>query len=833
MQAVAQWLLGRRFAPLALACALGAALALLFPCSVAWARLALLLWLGVALGAQRRPVWRRLALGVAVALVTLLRVHAMDQPDVQLEQWRQLDRPRPRTALPIHRLRALAEPEWTAWGWRVDAAWLARCDAMEQPPRCEARRGVLRVTVADQRVPLRYGEVFRAPGLLTPPPGYRNLGTGDLARRWRWDGRVGVLGLPDASRIHVETAAAPEVLDLPFLLWAAIGRLRRQLGAAVGVAVPVPEGALTTALALGDRRGESPELEAWFRQTGTAHVMAVSGSHLALVVLATRFALGRLLRGPLRSLLRRRPLRVWLVGPCVAMAWGYAALTGGAPSSLRAAWMVSGLLVGQARGGQLDIAESLGFSALTLLLWDPLTIADAGWLLSVSGVLGLVWSGSLPVPEGWRGWLLGAWRASLGPAALTAGIALVTFGQMPLTGPIANLPVAPYASLMLPVALLVTLVAGIWMPTGPVPWLQSICEALFWPLQWLAKTPAWLWPAWQVHGWPGAVVGVAVAATLALWWHGRRWLGRAALAWLCALAAITADRALLAVPDGEAELRLLDVGHGQAGLIRTGAGHNVLVDGGGEVGDDGRTGERAVVPVLRRLGIDRLDVMALSHAHPDHENGLLAVARHVRIGEFWWNGQMPGGKEHPQLMQLLTAGGTRWRDFRDGLRSFALGELTLALLWPRPPHTPYDRQLGMNDNSLVLLLVLGSQRVLLPGDVEHEAELALAGEGRLPQVGLLASPHHGSRTSSTLPFLQALQPGLAVAGARSWGTLVFPHPEVVSRHAQLGIHLWSTQDGEVVVRIRPDQLQATQGNRVWTLKHDPPQPPATTPLRAQ
>lgn len=815
MQTLALWLLGRRFAPLALACALGAALALLVPCDARATTAALVLWLLVALLAWRRAVVRRLALGVALGLVTLLRVHALDQPDVELEQWRHLDRPRPRTALPVHQLRALAEPEWTAWGWRVDAAWLARCDVTEQPPRCAPRHGVLRVTVADQQVPVRYGDVFRAPGLLTPPPGYRNLGAGDLARRWRWDGRVGVLGLPDAGRIFVESRASAPAWVAPFQVWAAIGRLRRQLGAAVGVAVPVPEGALTTALALGDRRGESPELEAWFRQTGTAHVMAVSGSHLALVVLATRFALGRLLRGPLRALLRRRPLRSWLVGPCVAMAWGYAALTGGAPSSLRAAWMVSGLLVGQARGGQLDIAESLGFSALTLLLWDPLTIADAGWLLSVSGVLGLVWSGSLPVPDGWRGWLLSAWRASLGPAALTAGIALVTFGQMPLTGPLANLPVAPYASLMLPVALLVTLIAGIWAPSDPVWWLQTVCEALFWPLQWLAKTPGWLWPVWQVQGWPGAVVGVAVAASLALWWHGRRWLWRAVVAWLLALAALAADRASLAVPTGEAELRLLDVGHGQAALLRTGEGHALLIDGGGEVGDDGRTGERAVVPVLRRLGLQRLDAMVLSHAHPDHENGLLAVARHLLVGEFWWNGQMPGGDEHPKLMAQLQTGGTRWRDFRSGPRGFALGALTVQLLWPRPPLVPFDRLLGMNDNSLVLLLSLGPHRVLLPGDVEHHAEQTLVDEGRLGPVGLLASPHHGSRTSSTLPFLHALQPGLAVAGARSWGTLVFPHPEVVARHVDLGIHLWSTEDGEVVVRLRKEGLEARQGQRVW------------------
>ena len=820
---VAQWLHGRLWAPLAILVAGGAALPLLLPCDRDTAWLALGLWLCLSVWPHRRRVWRRLGVGVCLALVAGLRSQAIDTADGVLEALRDEDLPLPRTQAPLQRLRAVTEPEWTPWGWRFDADWLARCALDSEMPHCDRRWGRLRVTVADQTIVVRRGQVLRVPGFVTPPPGYRNLGAGDLSRRWRWQGRIGVLGLPDHTRIYMEPDQRPMwqvVAETPADVWAAIARLRYWLGAQMAVAVPGPVGGLTTALALGDRRTESPELEEWFRRTGTAHAMAVSGSHLALVVLATRFALRRLLLGPWRQLLRRRPLHVWLTPPCVAMAWGYAALTGGAPSALRAAWMVSGLLVGQSRGGQLDISESLGFSALVLLLWDPLTVADAGWLLSVSGVLGLVWAGSLPTAPGWRGHLQTAWRTSLGPGALTAGIALVTFGQMPLTGVVANLPVAPYASLLLPVALSATLLAGLLRPTAPIPWLQWVCQAGFAPLQWLSTTPQSLWPVWQVEGWPGAVIGVAVSCTLAAVWHRGAWLQRSAAAWLVVAAALGTDRWAHRVASDCVEVRLLDVGHGQAALVRTGAGHAVLVDAGGEVGDDGKVGERAVVPVLRRLGLQRLDAVALSHAHPDHENGLLGVARHMQIDEFWWNGQVPGGDEHGKLLALLAAQGSRWRNFAQAPRQLVLGPLQLSALWPRPPQVPFDPGLGMNDNSLVLELAVGEQRLLLPGDVEHAAEAALVQEGRLRPTPVLASPHHGSRTSSTPAFLGVLQPGLAIAGARSWGTLVFPHPEVSRRHAHMGIHLWSTQDGEVVVTLGPEGIKAIQGQRSWAWQSD-------------
>ncbi len=810
---------GRIWAPMAVAAIAGQAAGAWLPLWMPGLVLLAAIGLGLALWRRGRSLWGPTGAWLLVVAITAWRAQpfAIEVPDAAL------DLPMPRTMPPIQRLHVDREPEWSPTGHRFEARWLATCPPGDPPPACHPRSGRLQIEVTGRKVLVHQGDHLRVPGFTTPPPAYDNPGARDLRRSWRRQGLVGKIHLGHGERLLVEPSEPWRFMDLPGrctdALLARIGTWRRQASARLTQAIPGPSGDVLAALALGDRAGSDPALQDWLQATGTAHVIAVSGSHLALVVFLARWLLQALLRR-LPQALRIQPLERWLAAPCIAIAWLYALLTGAASSTLRAAWMATAMLLGRASGRQPDLAESLGLAFCVLAAWDPLAVADVGLALSVLGVFGLAWAGRQPVAPGlpkWRKALQSLWHASLGPSALTAPLALLAFGSLPLVGPLANLVVVPYAGVfLLPVALLALALAVVLPPPWTAGWLAPTADVLLQPLRWLVEAPRWLWPLWHADGMRAWLVGLLVPLLLAALWHRGKWLRRAMFVAVVAGAALAWHGHERQLAHGSLRVTVLDVGHGDCTLLEFADGSTMLVDAGGFVGDDGLVGRLAVLPFLRRLGIARIDRMVLTHAHPDHENGLLAIARFLEVGEFWWNGQPAAGREHKALLATLTAQGTRWRDFGAGVpRALEIAGVTVRALSPMVTRAPFADGLGLNDNSLVLELESHGRRILLAGDIEKATEAALVQAGALRRVDLLKVPHHGSRTSSTAAFLQAIQPSLALAGARPWGPLPFPHADVAKRYAQAGVRLWTTASGCVTVEWRPDGLRASQGVRDW------------------
>ena len=850
---------GRIWGPAAVAAGLGAATGLWLPVSALAAGVALLLWAAVAVAkaGQGRSAQGRVAAWWVVLLLALLRAWQIvptepPGPDPATA----LDLPRPRAVPPIQRFRVETEPERSPGGYRFEARWLATC--LPKPGSglaCTERRGRLQVDLTGKNLPLRSGDVVRVPAFTSPPPAYLNPGAYDLRDAWARDGLLGRIRIGHGDRIWVEPPVPPE--DLAGWLGARqadvahrIARARRYLATRLTEKIPGRPGQILAALALGDKGGRDGELQAWLQATGTAHVMAVSGSHLALVVWAVRLLLAWTLTRVGGRLLRRWPRERLLAWPCVAVAWTYALLTGAASATTRAAVMATAILLGRATGRAPGLGESLGLAFVALLLADPAAIADVGLVLSVAGVLGLAWAGSLqphdtaeesehqpsslPVLDSAvlalrlqriRTWantaVVALWRSCLGPFALTAPVTLLAFSALSLLSPLANLAAVPAAALLLPIALLLMGLCAV--PGVPAAWLAAAGELAVQPIQAaLVHLPATAWPVWRASGLPALAVGLAVPLLLAWAWHGRPWRRPALALVVTAALCIGWEARQARVPEGEVWLSMLDVGHGDSALLEFSDGTTMLVDGGGELGDDGRVGALAVVPFLQRRGIRRIDVMVLSHAHPDHENGLLAVARVMPVGELWWNGQIPGGDEHPALLAALARNGTRWREFATATatRQFSWGGADIRVLSPSPDQAPYVPGLGHNDNSLVLEVEIGGRRLLLSGDVELAAEAALVRGGALRPIDVLKVPHHGSATSSTPALLAALQPRLALAGARPWGTLSFPHPAVTRRYADAGVPLWSTADGWVHVRMGVNGVTARQQRRFLELRSE-------------
>ncbi len=818
---------GKRWAPLAL-CALAAHVVL-----SAWAAepalagaAAVLALLAAALLWRSGPTLLGPLL-VAVAVLAALAMRPVAPPPIAVPAD---DLPRPRALAPLQRMEIASGARLTALGVAVDARWLQSCRILQLQVACAPREGLVQLDLRWDAPPPPQGSLVRVQGFVQPlaPPG--NPGFEGLHHLYVRHGARGRVVAADAAAMLIERQAPSDAR-------AALDGLRLHLRRRLHATMSADAAAMASGLGFGDRSRVGTAISDLFLATGTSHVLAVSGTHVAAVLAVGLWLLGQLFDRIWPGLWRLAPRAMWLWPAATALAFGYAALAGMPASAARSAAMASIALGFRALLAPSSLAESLGGAVLILLLCDPFILDDLGLGLSVLGVLGAIagaaraaawWRPSDPLRRGAVA-LLGA---SIGAFATTAALAVPAFGALPLASVFANLVIVPWVSIWLqPVSLLATL--GAALPTGEVAdgALRALGVALdvgLWPLQKAAEWPHDLWPWWRpprAWVWPCGLLWTPALALLTLppgssvRLSHLRALGAMVTLALLAAPWLPTPRA----PAGSVELFMFDVGHGDAVLLRFDDGSTLLVDGGGEVGDDGRVGRRMLVPALRALDVRRIDLMVLSHPHPDHQNGLLAVARALPVGAFWSNGQKAAGAEHKALRALLRARGTPMQVFdRAAPRRFTWAGTSLEVLWPTPARAPFDRTLGANDNSLVLLMKVGDTALLLSGDIEEPAEAAMLEEGLLPSgIDVLKVPHHGSRTSSTEALLARLRPRLAIAGARRFGPLPFPDPDVEARYRAAGIPLWVASDGHVRALLRAEGVEATQGARTLHLHNQP------------
>jgi competence protein ComEC len=259
----------------------------------------------------------------------------------------------------------------------------------------------------------------------------------------------------------------------------------------------------------------------------------------------------------------------------------------------------------------------------------------------------------------------------------------------------------------------------------------------------------------------------------------------------------------------------LDVGQGDAAVIEAPGGGTMLIDGGGSRDGTFDTGARIVEPFLRARGITRLQIVALSHPHPDHLNGLLRILQRFPVDVFWSSGDDGRNPEYRHLLSLARA---------NQIPTPAVTARSLGGAQVQPVAPFVDGAIGppagltVNDASLVLRVAVGAHAVLFPGDLEADGEGELAGRpavGDVVAADVLKVPHHGSRTSSTGELLDAVAPRVAIMSLGWRNQFHFPAPEVLARYAARGIRTLRTdRDGAVTVALTADgriDIQCARG----------------------
>ena len=547
-------------------------------------------------------------------------------------------------------------------------------------------------------------------------------------------------------------------------------------------------GSVLAALVTGDQAAIERSDWDMFRATGVSHLMSISGVHVTL--------LGWLV-GLLGAAVWRRSARWGSAGPLhwpapVVGAWlglgvaaAYALFSGWGVPAQRTVWMLAVATLLRLSARDWHWRQVWALAAVVVVTLDPWALLQPGFWLSFVAVGVLLATGQppganratartevedartvvvhgLPLPGG----VARAWTHATGllreQALITLALlplSLFFFGQFSLVGLLANLLAIPWVTLLVtPLALL-----GVWLPWA---WdVAAWCLHPLWGL--LGLLAAWPWASISLPmpPWPLALAAMAGALMLVL---------RGPLAWRVLGLPLLLPALLWQPPrpeDGQVELWVADVGQGNAVLVRT-AHHALLYDAGPRYSPESDAGHRVLVPWLTQTG-QRLDMLVLSHSDQDHVGGARAVLDMQPQAQLL--SSLP--VDHPLAQgrePTACAAGQSWQ--WDGVR--------FEVLHPLPGD---DARLGKsNAHSCVLRIDALGGAVLLAGDIEADQERELLQRGLNP-VDVLLVPHHGSKTSSTLPFLQALQPQLAVVQAGYRNRFGHPAPEVVARYQGLRV----------------------------------------------
>jgi competence protein ComEC len=277
------------------------------------------------------------------------------------------------------------------------------------------------------------------------------------------------------------------------------------------------------------------------------------------------------------------------------------------------------------------------------------------------------------------------------------------------------------------------------------------------------------------------------------------------LPWRRAIPAVVAAAAACAVshlaslaPPRALRATFLDVGQGDAALVETPSGERWLIDAGGRLfGDGPDPGELALRPFLAARRVRRLDVVLISHPHPDHYGGLAAIE--VPVRELWISGDDPEDRRWEALVARLAVRGTLVRHVRAGDVRVA-HDARLEVLHPAAP----DGAHSVNDNSLLARVAFAGRGLLFTGDLEAEGEAA-ALAARVPPSDVVKVPHHGSRTSSTEAFARATAPSLAIVSLGRGNRFGFPAESVLATWRAAGARVLRTDErGSIVVEVDPD-----------------------------
>jgi competence protein ComEC len=625
-------------------------------------------------------------------------------------------------------------------------------------------------------------------------------------------GIYSVLYYPDEVSIIARDQGNPARLK--------IYQLRHALAASLGRALPEPQAALTQGVVLG-WSGDIPQpVRDDFSETGTAHLLAISGLHLAIIA-GLGLGLGIRLFG------RQRYIYIWLA---LAVIWFYALISGLQTPVLRGAIMVSLFLGAETLGRQRSAMTSLALAAAIIVAINPTVLLTASFQLSFSAMLGLVlitphihaagargvrrWLGETGVMVQTAALLNIAISVSLGAILMTWPLVAWHFGVVSFTGALGTLLTLPMLPPLIICGALTGLVglvsAAAAQAIGWLAWLaasyiggvvQGLASLPFASINVTPESAAWIWAYYTLLG-------------LAAWWLGRRRVSdddrlvpgpvvRRAHAWLLPLVliALMLTGGVAAKPDGNYHIYFVDTGQGDAALIRTPEGRNIVIDGGPRPQALSLALGR-VLPYRERT----IDLMVLTHPHRDHVSDLIPVLERYRVAQVLTPDAASGEPAAEFWRQTIIDQGIPVTLAARGQRIDLDGSAYIEILSPSAGIT--DATADPDAAGVVLKLVCGEVSLLFTADIGYATEWELIDARQVEAVTVLKVPHHGSAGASSEEFLAVIRPTVAIVSVGADNRFGHPTPETLARLSAVTDDIYRTDINGTVEII-------TDGIKLW------------------
>ncbi len=654
--------------------------------------------------------------------------------------------------------------------------------------------------------------------LLRAEQGQGRFLSGDLIRcaaKVRAPRNYGIPGEFDAERYYSlkGVAATSSVKSVDDILLVRRGEMSPQrffdamaarAGRFITAAVPGSEGGILKALLIGDCGDIPGELKDAYSRTGVNHILSISGFHVGIIALALFhlwFAVSRLFP----SLLLYANVRRFAAALSLPLVLFYLFLSGAAPATSRSVLMLACFMAGMVLEREFDHFNALVLAALVLLLLNPASLYDVSFQLSFLALWGIMVLTPLFVSccrcrEGGKAYrFIQFLAASLAAVTVTLLPVAYYFQQSTLTGLLSNFIIVPLLGYGAVVAGF-TALPLIWLfPPGAelllhgCALLVTLSNRVIGELDRLPLLPDFA---------PSELsIAISLGGLLLLTLLPRR--GQR----LTVLAAVPLFVIPLQLVPGIRQgpgvrIDFFSVGQGESSLLTFANGRRMLIDGGGALHDGGwDPGRRLLIPCLRRMGVRRIDYLVLSHPHPDHLQGVRAVAEMLPVGEFWETGVPGEGDDYRALKQVLAVHRVPVRRLNAASPEVEIGGARVTVLSP-----PGDGQGAgiipdVNESSLVMRVDDGRFSALFTGDIGIATESLLLRSPTKLRATVLKVPHHGSRYSALPGFFAAVSPKVALIGAGYRNSFGLPSQDALDELAGIPFGLYRTDlDGTVTVK---------------------------------
>jgi len=648
--------------------------------------------------------------------------------------------------------------------------------------------------------PQKYGDVVEMEGQLTRPRLPRNPGAFDYRKYLERRGIFATMTVEDVSEVQTVGAGGNA-----FLRW--VRALRGRIETIIDETMPPESAPILKGITLGDRAGLSEEIYKAFLRTSTAHILAVSGLHIGIIIL-WMFWIRKWVRLP------NKPISYI---PAILIVIVYVCMVGFRTSALRASILAILGIIAVFMDRDRDLFNLLAVAALCILVYRPGAFWDVGFQISFSAVASILYL----MPH-WERWLVRVrsdkwYRRVLYRILQSVAVSLSaqmgamliiahTFHRASLAGIFVNPIIIPIVALIVPIAFASYIMGLIYLPMAAI--LGYINHVLisslilivrYFASSQISDIPIRGFSLWYVLAFSAVIVFIANLSSLMR--EKRRLILASAgiLTLLIWAAALSYDGHVLRVT-------YLDVGQGDSIFVDLPNGDNILIDGG-PYSQRFDTGKRIVSPFLEYEGVNKLDLIVSTHPHNDHAGGLTYTVDNFHVKKAIVGSYGLTTATYDELRARLDGKGIEYQDAQVGT-ILTDKDLQVEVLGPRRLDISGSEDSRMNNNSVVLRVTYKEVAFLLTGDIAEESERLLTSQASDIRATVLKVPHQGSKTSSSWELLRAVQPTIGIVSVGRWNVYGHPSPLIMGRYRWLGIKTYRTdRHGAITV--------VTDGRRGW------------------